>query len=397
MNVLVVNCGSSSVKVEVLAVGAGSTTPERLFRADVERIGAAATVMRDGARQTVSARSHVEAVNHLLDDVTRALAARGARLEAVGHRVVHGGPRFTRPALLDGPALDALESLETLAPLHNRPALEGIRACRERLGPGMPMVAVFDTAFHASLPEHAWRYALPVDVADRHSIRRYGFHGTSCRWAIMRWAALTGRPVESVTAIVLHLGNGCSATAVRGGRSVDTSMGLTPLEGLVMGTRAGDLDPAVVGHLARAEKVSIEEVEHWLNERSGLLGLSGRSRDMRELLAAESHDARAQLAVSVFCYRVRKYVGAYLAVLGRAEALIFTGGIGEHAPEVRTRICGGLEWCGLRLDDARNTAAVGVEARISPDGTAPAVAVIPADEAAVIARDTAEWAHRARP
>jgi acetate kinase len=250
------------------------------------------------------------------------------------------------------------------------------------------MVAVFDTAFHATLPEHAAAYAIPWELAERHGIRRYGFHGTSYRSVLARYLELTGIPRERTRVVALHLGNGASAAAIAAGRSVDTSMGLTPLEGLVMGTRSGDLDPAIVTQLARAEGVTAETVGRWLNERSGLLGLSGRSADVRELLTAEATDARARLALDVFCHRARKYVGAYLAVLGGADALIFTGGIGEHAPEIRARICQGLAWTGLDLDPARNDAARGVEARIDRDGGALAVWTIPTDEERVIAEDT---------
>jgi acetate kinase len=371
MNVLVVNCGSSSVKVDVVSV------------AGDERV---ARVLKDSE----SAGSATDALARVLDRVGGALASRGQSIDAVGHRVVHGGARFTQPTAIDAAALDALEALETLAPLHNRPAVEGIRACLDRFGHAVPMVAIFDTAFHASLPEHAWRYALPVELADRHGIRRYGFHGTSCRSVIERWAEISTTPVHRANAVVLHLGNGCSATAVQGGRSVDTSMGFTPLEGLVMGTRAGDLDPAIVGHLATVESMTVDEVETVLNERSGLLGLSGRSSDVRDLLAASAHNAPARLALEIFCYRARKYVGAYFAALGGAETLLFTGGIGEHAPDIRARVCAGLEWCGLRIDAGRNAGAVGAEACISVEGSRPAVMVIPSDEARVIARETAQ-------
>ena len=209
------------------------------------------------------------------------------------------------------------------------------------------MVAVFDTAFHAGMPEHAFRYAIPHELAVKHGIRRYGFHGLAYRSVLARYAELVGTPIDRATLVALHLGNGCSAAAIKNGRSVDTSMGFTPLEGLVMGTRSGDVDPALVGHLARTEKVPVQQVERWLNESAGLLGLSGRSRDMRDLLAREQDDPRARLAVDVFCYRARKYLGAYLAVLGGADAVVFSGGIGEHASEVRGRICAGMEWTGL--------------------------------------------------
>ncbi len=286
--------------------------------------------------------------------------------------------------------LDAIRALETLAPLHNAPSLVGIEAARAALGPDVPMVAAFDTTFHASMPEHAYRYAIPHELALTHRVRRYGFHGLAYRSVLARYAQVVGGPRDRVTIVAFHLGNGCSAAAIKDGRSIDTSMGLTPLEGLVMGTRSGDVDPALIGYLARVEGVPAQEVERWLNERAGLLGLSGRSRDMRDLLAHEGDDPRARLAVDVFCYRARKYLGAYLATLGGADAVVFSGGIGEHAPAVRARICAGMEWCGLVLDPGRNAAAVGREARLTPDGAALPAYVIQADEERMIAQDVVE-------
>jgi acetate kinase len=251
------------------------------------------------------------------------------------------------------------------------------------------MVAVFDTAFHRSLPIVASRYAIPQELADKHHIQRYGFHGIAHRYLAERCAARMGRPLEDLKLITLQLGNGCSAAAVAAGRSVDTSMGLTPLEGLIMGTRSGDIDPSLPGFLARREGVAVEEVDRWLNHRSGLLGLSGRSQDMRELLHAEQEgDAGASLAIDMFCYRARKYVGAYLAVLGGADAVVFGGGIGENAPAVRARICSGMDWCGLSLDPGRNAGTIGREGRISAEGAGLEAHVLPVDEASVIARET---------
>jgi acetate kinase len=398
VNVLVLNCGSSSVKFQVIDVGGAGEGARRRARGQIERIGAEAAV-RFEAEGGVSHRAgapgidHAAGVEHVIEwlrSVSPDRRAGGLRLDAIGHRVVHGGERFARPAVIDDGALAAIEALEALAPLHNAPSLAGIRACRALLGAGVPMVAVFDTAFHLTLPERAWRYAIPGDLARRHGIRRFGFHGTSYRWVLSRYCALTGTPPERATLVALHLGAGCSAAAIQAGRSIDTSMGFTPLEGLVMGTRSGDLDPALVGYLARKEGVATEEVEGWLNHRSGLLGLSGRSSDIRDLLAHEQADPRARLAVDLFCYRARKYVGAYLAALGGADALVFTGGIGEHAPEVRRRICAELEWSGLVLDPVRNAAAVGREAVISAEGVRLRALVIPTDEELVIARDTVE-------
>ncbi|HET7342807.1 MAG TPA: acetate/propionate family kinase, partial [Methylomirabilota bacterium] len=360
MNVLALNCGSSSVKFRLLAVTAGA--PAADARALAERTEA----VRAGDYGGV------------IERVLRTARAAGP-VDAVGHRVVHGGPRFVAPTRIDAEVLAAIEALESLAPLHNRPSLAGIRACRAALGEATPQVAVFDTAFHARLPERAARYAIPPALAERHGVRRYGFHGISYAWATARAAARLGRPVSALKLVALHLGNGCSAAAIRDGVSIDTSMGLTPLEGLVMGTRSGDVDPALPGALARAERVSVEEIEHLLNERSGLLGLGG-SADPRELLVREATDAGARLALDVFCYRARKYLGAYLAALRGADAVVFTGGIGEHQAEVRARIATGFEWCGLVLDPARNAAAVGVEAIVSADGAPLRALVVPADE-----------------
>jgi acetate kinase len=253
----------------------------------------------------------------------------------------------------------------------------------------VPMVAVFDTAFHHTMPEWAAQYAIPRDLAARYHIRRYGFHGLAHRYMSERYAASTTTPANQIKLITLQLGSGCSAAAIEAGRAVDTSMGFTPLEGLMMATRSGDLDPALPGFLARQAGVDVAEVESWLNTRSGLLGVSARSRDMRELLAAEAQgDAGATLAVQMFCYRVRKCIAAYLAVLNGAEAIVFGGGIGENAPAVRERICARMDWCGLQLDAARNAAAKAVEARISTDQASLHAYVIPVDEAIIIARDT---------
>jgi acetate kinase len=397
MNVLVINCGSSTLKFQLIDIGSGFGAlgeGRRLAGGIVERIGGAAAIdlaagNGDRLQKPVTTADHAEATGLVLDwlDSTDLLGSRG--LEAVGHRVVHGGERFLEPTLIDDEVVGAIEALVELAPLHNAPSLAAIRAARGRLGPRVPMVAVFDTAFHRAMPERASLYAIPRDLAERHHIRRYGFHGLAHRYMTERYAAMASRPLEEVKLVTLQLGNGCSATAVEGGCSVDTSMGFTPLEGLMMGTRSGDADPSLAGFLARREGVVVEEIEGWLNTRSGLLGVSGVTSDMRELLEAESHgDARAALAVEMFCYRVRKYVGAYLAALGGAEAVVFGGGIGENAPSVRARICAGMGWCGLRLDEERNAGAVGVEGRISSDDSGLRAYVVAVDEAAVIARDT---------
>ncbi len=391
MNVLALNCGSSSLKFRLLAVdpAAPAADARALAGGSVERLGATARLSfeRDGRveRREAPVSDHADAVGHVLGWLTAGATA----IEAVGHRVVHGGARFTEPATIDSGVLAAIEALESLAPLHNRPSLAGVRACREALGPALPMVAVFDTAFHARLPERASTYAIPWEVACRHGIRRFGFHGLSYAWAASRAPVLLDRAPEETRLIVLHLGSGCSAAAIRGGVSIDTSMGLTPLEGLVMGTRSGDVDPALPGFLARAEGVSVDEVETWLNERSGLLGLAGGTGDVRDVLARERDDPRARLALDVFCHRARKYLGAYLAVLEGADAVVFTGGVGAHNPEIRRRISAGFEWCGLALDPHRNAAALGTESTIGAPGATIRALVIPADEERIIARETA--------
>jgi acetate kinase len=292
--------------------------------------------------------------------------------------------------LIDDEVVAALEELKELAPLHNGPSLAAIRAAREALGT-VPMVATFDTTFHRTMPKKASRYAIPPELASKHDAYRYGFHGLAHRYMAERYAAVTGSRSEDLKLVTLQLGNGCSAAAIEAGRSVDTSMGLTPLEGLMMGTRSGDVDPSLPGCLARREGVEIEEVVGWLNRRSGLLGVSGVSRNMREVLdARDGGDGRAALAVEMFCYRIKKQVGAYLAALGGADAVVFAGGIGERAPEVRAEICAGMEWCGLLLDAGRNADAVGEEIKISADGARIEAYVVPVDEAGIISRDTVD-------
>jgi acetate kinase len=392
MNVLAINCGSSSIKFGLFAApagGEGEGAARRLAGGRIERLGqdkAEVHFDADGAPldTTAPVSDQTEGVRRIADW----LGAARLRVEAVGHRVVHGGPRFRTPTVLDDAVIAAIHDLETLAPLHNGPSLAGIRACRAAFGSDVPMVAVFDTAFHASLPERAWRYAIPRELADRHGIRRFGFHGISYRAVLERYCALTSTLESRATIIALHLGNGCSAVAIENGRSVDTSMGLTPLEGLVMGTRSGDIDPAIVGHLARAEGVPVAEVERELNARSGLLGLSSRSGDLRELLAQEAGDDRAAMALEIFCYRIRKYVGAYLAALGGARAVVFTGAIGERSAEVRARVCRGLDCFGLTLDSRANAVPDGGARRISASGARLEAFVIPTDEEIEIARDT---------
>ncbi|SCG53408.1 acetate/propionate family kinase [Micromonospora coxensis] len=361
--VLVLNCGSSSVKY-------------RLY--DGEAVRDKGTVERVGEPGGGPA-DHATAVREIIDRVDL------AGLGAVGHRVVHGGRRFSRPVLIDDAVFTAIEDLVPLAPLHNPANLAGIEVAREAL-PGVPQVAVFDTAFHHTLPEAAATYAIDRDTAERYGIRRYGFHGTSHAYVSKRTAELLERPYERLRTITLHLGNGASACAVDGGRSVATSMGMSPLEGLVMGTRSGDLDPTVIFHLRREGGMGVDEIDHLLNHRSGLLGLTGVN-DMREVLARrEAGDRAATLALEVYCRRITGYVGAYYALLGGVDAVTFTAGVGEHSPEVRAAALAGLERLGIAVDPGRNAGSG--DRVVSPDGAEVAVCVIGTDEEREIARET---------
>lgn len=393
-----INSGSSSIKFRLTDVveekGALMSRPAVLEGA-VKGIGAA-PVLELGGQQHNRTKTVIEAGDHTqaLRVILNRLGDSLNRIDAVGHRVVHGGERYAESTVITGQVEAGIDALSELAPLHNPACLAGIRGAKAVMGSAVPMVAVFDTAFHRTMPEVARRYAIPTDLADRHQIRRYGFHGIAHASLADGYAVSAGVSLKEARIITVQLGNGCSVTAIEAGRSVETSMGFTPLEGLVMGTRSGDVDASLVAFLAEREKVEPSEVERWLNERSGLLGLSGRSNDMRELLrAAGTGDRNAEFAIDLFCYRVRKYLGSYLAVLGGAEAIIFGGGIGENAPEIRQRICDTMAWCGIRLDGDRNGAAVGLSpgagAKISTDHSKVTVYVVAADEETWIAMETA--------
>jgi acetate kinase len=404
MNVLVLNCGSSTAKFQLIATDLdqiAQDADEHLAGGQVERIGGEAIITfrargDEARRSTAPVRDVRAAVEAIIRWVTSADSGieevkSVGDIHAVGHRVVHGGERFTHSVLIDEEVLRGIEDCIDLAPLHNPGNIRGIQAAREVFGPGLPQVAVFDTAFHQTLPPHAYLYALPYQWYRRHRVRRYGFHGTSHRYVAYRYRRLRGLAREQTNIITLHLGNGCSAAAIRGGDSMDTSMGMTPLEGLVMGTRSGDIDPAIMDYVGAKEGLSAQEFDSVLNKQSGLLGISGLTNDMRELLdeQRESGDRRAGLAVEIFCYRVRKYIGAYLAALDGADALVFTGGIGENSAEVRARVCEGLGWMGVELDAAVNEATTARrEGLISREGSRLAVYVIPTDEELLIARDT---------
>ena len=378
-----------------------SDADRRLARGMVERIGGHALIKLESEEKGVvledaPVRHHRAAIDRIVrwmvsPESSIDSVGSVADVHAVGHRVVHGGERFRSSVRIDPAVLREIEECSDLAPLHNPANLRGIRAAQDLLGQSIPQVAVFDTAFHSTMPSVAYLYGIPYQLYRRHKIRRYGFHGTSHRYVAFRYRQLMGIPREEVNIITLHLGNGCSACAIQNGESVDTSMGFTPLEGLLMGTRSGDLDPSILEFLAHKEGMSLAEIDSLLNKQSGLLGVSGLTSDMRELLQeeAENQDRRAGLAIEIFCRRVRKYIGAYLAAMGGADAVVFTAGIGENSPEIRRRICAGLEGLGLELDRARNEALKpGAIAEISRTGSSLRAFVIPTDEELLIARDT---------
>ena len=389
MKVLVVNCGSSSIKYQLFEM------PQRqlLAKGYIERIGSEASLVYQigdkNEQRSVEASDHQQAMQEilaLLMSPSTGVLSDDDAIEAVGHRVVHGGEEFTGSVLIDDAVLASIERMARLAPLHNPPNLTGIRAAMQAL-PGVPQVACFDTAFHATIPAVAFTYALPFELYEDLGIRRYGFHGTSHRYVAQRGADLLGIPLDKFNGITCHLGNGSSITAVRNGKSVDTSMGLTPLEGVAMGTRCGDIDPAILLFLAE-EGHEIASLNELCNKRSGVLGISGCSNDMRTLISkAEQGHARSQLAIDVFCYRIKKYIGAYWAVLGRVDAVVFTGGIGENAPLIRDKVCSGMERLGLELAPQLNQQSGDSERRIDSTSDT-AILVVPTDEEGTIADDS---------
>ncbi|NWF25094.1 acetate kinase [Streptomyces sp. PKU-EA00015] len=391
--VLVLNSGSSSVKYQLLDMRDST----RLAVGLVERIGESTsrlvhTPLAGGERRerTGAIADHSAALKAVADELAHdGLGLDSPELAAIGHRVVHGGLRFTEPTVITDEVMAEIERLVPVAPLHNPANITGIRTA-QALRPDLPQVAVFDTAFHTTMPEPAARYAIDVETADAHRIRRYGFHGTSHAYVSRATAALLGKDPSEVNVIVLHLGNGASASAVAGGRCVDTSMGLTPLEGLVMGTRSGDIDPAVTFHLMRVAGMSADEIDVLLNKKSGLVGLCG-DNDMREIRRrVDAGDERAKLAFDIYVHRLKKYIGAYYAVLGRVDAVAFTAGVGENAAPVREAAIAGLEQLGLALDAGLNAVRSDEARLISPRGARVAVAVVPTDEELEIARQTFE-------
>lgn len=403
MNILVLNCGSSSLKFQIISTDLEKISQNadlRLAEGQIERIGGAGVITfsaigKETQRSAAPIRDIKTALEAILRWISETAEIEGinslADIQAIGHRVVHGGEKFKQSAIITDEVLRGIEDCIELAPLHNPANIKGILAAREIFGKSIPQAAIFDTAFHQTLPETSYLYALPYQFYRRHKIRRYGFHGTSHRYIAYRYRMINQIPRDQVNVITLHLGNGCSIAAIKGGNSIDTSMGLTPLEGLVMGTRSGDLDPAILDFISSKEGLGLNEIETLLNKQSGLLGISGLTNDMRELLAEteESGDRRAKLAIDIFCYRVRKYIGAYLALMNGAEAIIFGGGIGENSPKIRSLICQDLSWFGVEIDEELNNSKVGGNGGlISKNNSKLNVWVIPTNEELLIARDT---------
>ncbi len=404
MNILVLNCGSSSLKFQIIQTDLErieKNEDRQLAKGLIERIGSQSLVTfqvsgREAEKHAAPLRDHRAALDHIIRWIigpeTRIPGIESLTdIHAVGHRVVHGAERFTKSAIIDETVIHGVEDCIDLAPLHNPANLKGIAAARELLGADVPQVAVFDTSFHSTMPETSFLYAIPYQLYRRHKIRRYGFHGTSHRYVAYRYRQLTGKTREETNIITVHLGNGCSACAIKNGHSFDTSMGLSPLEGLVMGTRGGDIDPAVLELLHHKEGMSMTDIDNMLNKQSGLLGISGLTNDMRDLLeeAREHQDRRANLAINIFAQRTKKYLGAYLAEMNGADAIVFTGGIGENAAVIRQRICTGLDRLGVVIDDQLNSQMVGgKEGAISTPDSPMKVFVIPTNEELLIARDT---------
>jgi len=393
MKILVLNCGSSSVKYQLIDIDKSYV----LAKGMVSRIGMSESVLvhkpHDRPEITISGEilDHIMAVEHviaILLSPNHGVIKDKSEISAVGHRVVHGGEKFPDSALIDKDVMQVLRSCIELAPLHNPHNIRGINACL-RILPGVPQVAVFDTAFHQKMPPFAYIYGIPYVLYKKYGIRRYGFHGTSHFYVSRRAARMLRRPIEELKIITAHLGNGASMSAVKGGISVDTSMGFTPLEGLLMGTRSGDLDPAIILHVMAQEELSLNEANTLLNKHSGLQGISGISGDMRDVIAESQRGNRsALLALEIYCYRIRKYIGAYAAAMGGLDALVFTAGVGENSPAVRRKCCENLEFLGIQIDDEKNEEIKGIEAEISTDDSPVKVFCIPTNEELVIALDT---------
>jgi acetate kinase len=393
MKILVLNCGSSSVKYQLIDIDKSYV----LAKGMISRIGMSASVLvhkpHDRPEITISGEilDHIVAVEHviaILLSPNHGVIKDKSEIAAVGHRVVHGGERFPDSAFIDKDVMQVLRSCIELAPLHNPHNIRGINACTQIL-PGVPQVAVFDTAFHQKMPPFAYIYGIPYLLYKKYGIRRYGFHGTSHFYVSRRAAKMMRRPIEELKIITCHLGNGASMAAVKGGISMDTSMGFTPLEGLLMGTRSGDLDPAIILHVMAREELSLHEANTLLNKHSGIQGISGFSSDMRDIITESQRGNRsALLALEVYCYRIRKYIGAYAAAMGGLDALVFTAGVGENSPAVRRKCCENLDFLGIQIDDEKNEEAQRVETEIQIDDSPVKIFCIPTNEELVIALDT---------
>ena len=398
MKILVLNCGSSSIKFQLIETDVemiASNADRCIAKGSVERIGTDEAVLHltvppNPARSlTEGMLDHQAALTRAIQALKEAkVVADISQIEAVGHRVVHGGEHFSASVMIDEDVEKAIHQCSELAPLHNPNNLRGYLVAR-KIMPQVPQVAVFDTAFHQTMPAKAYLYGLPYAYYRRYRIRRYGFHSPSHRYVAFRYREIFGKGKGESNLITAHLGNGCSITAIEKGKSVDTSMGFTPLEGLLMGTRCGDIDPAIILYLMSKDELSFHDMSTLLNRFSGLYGISAQSNDMRELIAAAAkEDKQCQVAIDAFCYRLRKYIGAYTATLGHVDGLVFTGGIGENAPLVRQKACEGLAELGYEIDPARNGEAVGKESEISTDSSRIRIMVIPTNEELLIARDT---------
>jgi len=392
MKILVINTGSSSLKYQLI----DAMTEKVLAKGNCDRIGIensfikhtkmgtdAVVIEKDMANHKVA----IQQVLNVLTDKDIGVISEMSEIAAVGHRVVHGGERFHESVIIDDEVMAALRECIELAPLHNPPNIIGIEACKEVM-PNTPMVAVFDTAFHQTMPKHAYLYALPYEIYEKYGVRKYGFHGTSHKYVANRAAEILGKPIEELKMITCHLGNGASVCAVKNGKSIETSMGFTPLAGLAMGTRCGTIDPAVISYLMSKEKMSVKDINDYLNKKSGVLGISGVSSDFRDIEAAANEgNERAALAIEIFCYRVKKYIGEYAAVMDGIDVIVFTAGIGENNPLVRRKILTGLDYMGIDIDWDKNEVK-GKETNISAPTSKITTLVIPTNEELAIARET---------
>lgn len=392
MIVFVVNCGSSSIKYQLINMDGEKVMAKGL----IERIGMVGSTLKHtpAGKYTIDLKEdipdHVVGIKMAIKALTSSdygVIKDMSEIDAVGHRVVHGGERFTDSVLITGEVLNGIKACSEIAPLHNPPNLYGIEACMNIMK-GIPQVAVFDTAFHQTMPKVAYLYGLPYEMYVKYGLRRYGFHGTSHKYVAQRAAELMGEHMSDLRIITCHLGNGASITAIKYGKSIDTSMGYTPLEGLIMGTRSGEIDPAIIPFLMEKENMTAQQIDDYLNRRSGILGISGLSSDFRDLeSAANRGDDRSQLAIDVFAYKVKKYIGGYVAAMGGVDAIVFTAGLGENSPFMRDKICNGLEYLGTRVDPELNKVR-GQEKEISVRRARVKIFVIPTNEELVIARDT---------